>query len=136
MSRILGDKLGRRWTGRWAMMGGLGLMLAVLSLGLGPRPAAVGQAAPLGADIEIYMENNLYLPDVVYASVGDTVWWGNLDRQYHTATSATWDTGVIAPGEWAGITFWEPGEYYYVCLVHPRQTGWLVVEDYSDSGDE
>lgn len=61
---------------------------------------------------------------------GTTVTWQNGDAVAHTATSNTgsWDTGAIAGGGNATITFNTSGTYAYHCTYHTMMTGTIVVQ--------
>ncbi len=61
---------------------------------------------------------------------GTTVTWQNGDAVTHTATSnsGAWDTGAIAAGGNAMITFSNSGTFAYHCTIHPMMTGTIVVQ--------
>ena len=66
--------------------------------------------------------------------VGETLVWTNVDGVSHTITSGSqgqaepgFDSGLIGPGQAAALTFQEPGEYSYTCLLHPFMNAKIVV---------
>jgi len=61
--------------------------------------------------------------------VGGTVTWTNLGAQAHTATASdgSFDSGLVAPGASASVTFATAGTFAYLCSVHPTMKGFLVV---------
>jgi plastocyanin len=68
----------------------------------------------------------------VTVSVGTEVMWTNEDGMDH---SIEFDeaTGIppspdLAQGATYSFTFSEPGTYEYICGIHPRMTGTIVVE--------
>lgn len=63
-------------------------------------------------------------------SVGDEVEVTNNDAFAHTWTSTddVWDSGSLGQGDTFSFTFEEPGEYPFVCLIHPFMTGTVTVE--------
>src|SRR5262249_48591126 len=64
---------------------------------------------------------------------GTAVTFTNVGELNHTATAFPkheWDTGDLASGEPKGITFTQPGIYYYICTPHPWILGQLIL-DYS-----
>jgi plastocyanin len=63
-------------------------------------------------------------------SVGDEVEVVNNDAFAHTWTSTdeVWDSGSLGQGDTFSFTFDEPGEYSFVCLIHPFMTGTVTVE--------
>jgi len=67
-------------------------------------------------------------PTDVTVAVGGTVTWTNTDDQAHTATSSgNFDTGSIAAGASASVTFDEPGTFTYICSFHPFMTATITV---------
>lgn len=74
------------------MLRNFGLSLLVLA----------GTAAPLAAaEQEVMLMGLGYFPDEVYVTVGDVVNFVNASTvpMSATATDASWDTGVLQPGE-------------------------------------
>lgn len=72
-------------------------------------------------------------PQMITVDLGAEVTFFNDDDDDHTATSASFDTGTIAPGESATITLDEPGSHFYACNFHPEMTGTIFVRD--EDGD-
>jgi plastocyanin len=88
----------------------------------------VGSATALAADQDVAISGFTFSPRSVTVNVGDTVTWTNSDAQAHTATSgSTWNTGDIAGGDSASITFRTAGTFDYICAIHPTMTGTVVV---------
>ncbi len=71
-----------------------------------------------------------FAPASVTIKVGETVTWTNEDTAGHTASTddGSCRTATIQKGEAASIRFDAPGEYPYICSIHPRMTGSVVVE--------
>jgi plastocyanin len=83
-------------------------------------------AASMEAAVEI--ADFAFGPAEVTIAAGGTVTWTNTDNQPHTATSSgTFDTGSIAAGDSATVTFDEPGTFTYVCSFHPFMTATVTV---------
>ena len=63
-------------------------------------------------------------------AVGDEVEVTNNDAIAHTWTSSdgVWDSGSLGQGDTFSFTFEEPGEYPFVCVIHPFMTGKVTVE--------
>ena len=66
--------------------------------------------------------------------VGETLVWTNVDAVPHTVTSGSqgqaepgFDSGLVGPGQSSALTFQEPGEYSYTCLLHPFMNAKIVV---------
>src|SRR5215208_5188759 len=54
--------------------------------------------------------------------VGTMVWWWNLGREQHTATSpGIWDSGPLRTQQSWSALFAAPGSFEYVCLIHPSE---------------
>ena len=75
-----------------------------------------------------------YLPAGVSVEPGTTVVWSNDDTAAHTVTSTAdspmaFDSGLFMPETTFEVTFDDPGEYPYLCIVHPWMTGVVVVGD-------
>jgi plastocyanin len=89
--------------------------------------AGTGAAAPaMEAAVEI--ADFAFGPAEVTIAVGGTVTWTNTDNQAHTATSSgNFDTGSIAAGTSASVTFDEPGTFTYICSFHPFMTATVTV---------
>jgi plastocyanin len=89
----------------------------------------VGGAA-IAADQSVSIANFAFAPATVTVTVGDTVTWTNTDAVVHTATASdgSWDTGDIAEGASASITFQAAGTFAYICTPHPAMTGTVIVE--------
>ena len=95
--------------------------------------AAGSEAAAAGevVDIEI-VEFQFAGGEPVTVPVGTEVVWTNNDSMAHTVQFAA-DTGIpespdLAQGDTYSFTFTEPGTYSYICGIHPRMTGTIVVE--------
>lgn len=66
---------------------------------------------------------------VANVQVGDTIELVNEDEVPHTFTAEDESFDVSIPaGETATHTFEEPGEYAYVCTIHPSMEGMITVE--------
>jgi len=62
--------------------------------------------------------------------VGDSIEWTNGDSVGHTATAddGSWDTGTIAGGTKASLSFNTAGTFTYHCSIHSSMHGTVVVE--------
>jgi plastocyanin len=101
-----------------------------LVAGIGSVALAAGIVAGTvqAADQDVAISGFTFSPGTVTVNVGDTVTWTNSDAQAHTATSGSaWNTGDIAGGDSASITFQTAGTFDYICAIHPTMTGTVVV---------
>ena len=74
-----------------------------------------------------------YIPSSVTVPAGATVTWSNDDTAAHTVTSTPespmeFNSNLFMPGATFGVEFEDPGEYPYLCIVHPWMTGTVIVE--------
>jgi suppressor of ftsI len=87
-------------------------------------------ATPIPADAQaVSIKDYAYDPSPLQIEAGATVVWTNNDAVPHTATATdgSFDTGTIAPGDSASVTFATPGTISYVCLYHPSMNGIIEV---------
>ena len=87
-----------------------------------PKPAAAGAT--------VAIEAFAFTPPTLTATVGRSVRWENHDPAEHTVTAedGSFDSGTMARGATFERTFDSPGEYRYICALHPGMTGRVVVE--------
>jgi plastocyanin len=112
-------------------------VLAIAAL-LAALAAALLRPAPAAAqDVTVEIVDFAFSPGSLEIEAGTTVTWVNNGAANHTATGdgGTFDTGTIAPGGSASITFSQPGTYSYICTIHPSMTAVIVVIG-GDTGDD
>ena len=99
----------------------------VLSLGL---VAVLGAGTVAAADQAVTITGFAFAPPSVTVNEGDTVTWDNQDGMAHTATGSggAFDTGNLADGASAAVTFDTAGTFAYACSIHPTMTGTVIVE--------
>ena len=99
----------------------------VLSLGL---VAVLGAGSVAAADQTVTISGLAFSPPSVTVNEGDTVTWTNEDGMPHTATGSggSFDTGTLADGASAAVTFDTAGTFAYICSIHPTMTGTVIVE--------
>ncbi len=82
-----------------------------------------------GAIFEIGMSNTAFIPAEVTVSAGAAVRWINNSSMPHTVTS---NDGLfdefLEVDEVFNYIFSEPGNYSYVCTLHPGMDGIIIVE--------
>jgi plastocyanin len=95
-----------------------------------PLAAAKGGRAQrddgaIAADIEAFA----FEPARIEATVGQEVTWTNHDPAEHTVTQEGrgFDSGTMAASATFTQTFDRPGEYRYICALHPGMKGAVVV---------
>ena len=97
-----------------------------------PRPPenVVGFSGPVERTSEIKIDDYTYAPLRITVTAGTTVKFTNNGAQPHNATSSDgggFDTGLLAKGETAAVTFNRPGSYTYICTPHPSMIGQIIV---------
>ncbi|MBI3677856.1 MAG: cupredoxin domain-containing protein [Proteobacteria bacterium] len=78
----------------------------------------------------IVIKNFDFSPMQTTVSVGATVTWQNQDEEPHTVTSdsGAFRSGAIDGGASFTFKFDKPGTYKYVCSIHPKMVGTVVVK--------
>jgi len=87
--------------------------------------AAKASGGPVPATIEAFV----FEPARIEASAGQKVTWTNHDPAEHTVTQegGGFDSGTMAAGATFTQKFDRPGEYRYICALHPGMKGVVVV---------
>lgn len=70
-----------------------------------------------------------FSPRELTVQAGAAITWTNSDSVPHDATDedGAWGSGTLKQGESATITFDSPGEYEYLCTIHPNMKGTVTV---------
>jgi plastocyanin len=87
--------------------------------------AAKASGEPVAASIEAFA----FEPERIEATAGQPVTWTNHDPAEHTVTQegGGFDSGTMAASATFTQTFDRPGEYRYICALHPGMKGAVVV---------
>ena len=91
-------------------------------------------SVPAGSSIAgCERSDECYIPSSVVVPAGTTVVWSNDDTAAHTVTSTdespmSFDSSLFMPDTTFEVTFEDPGEYPYWCIVHPWMVGTVTVE--------
>jgi plastocyanin len=72
----------------------------------------------------------MFAPTALTVKSGSTVTWTNKDEEPHTIVSDTglFRSAAIDTNESFSFRFDKPGTYRYVCSIHPRMVGTIVVQ--------
>jgi len=75
------------------------------------------------------MESFAFTPAELTVPVGATVTWVNRHGAGTTsfAVDGTFTSPLFAQGETFSFTFTAPGEYPYICSIHPGMEGTITV---------
>ena len=92
-------------------------------------PLATAGKADANGKAAVAIEGFAFAPATVEATVGQKVTWENHDPAEHTVTGEDegFDSGTLAAGAAFEATFDAPGEYRYICALHPGMKGTVVV---------
>jgi plastocyanin len=96
-------------------------------------PLAKTQAAPAapqaGNAVAADIRGFVFEPAAIRAKVGQEVTWTNHDPAPHTVTQegGGFDSGRMAANRTFTHTFDQPGEYRYICALHPGMKGTVIV---------
>ncbi len=92
-----------------------------------PAPGATPTPAPTTA--RVGMAGEVFRPATVSIAPGGSVTWTNDDDRSHTvsSTSNAFDSGSLAPGQTYRRSFPAAGTFPYLCLIHPKMTGTVIV---------
>ena len=91
--------------------------------------AGTAANAATGASLEVRIVGRSFAPGTLTIEAGQTVTFVNTDDDEHTATGPGFDTGTIAAGGSATVTFDTVGSFDYVCSFHSEMRGTIVVTD-------
>ena len=105
-------------------------MEMLLEVSPGTPPAARRAAAPSKKSEAVTIEGFAFAPPAITAEVGQEITWENHDPADHTVTGedGSFDSGTMAQGATFKTTFDSPGEYRYICELHPGMRGNVVVK--------
>jgi plastocyanin len=88
-------------------------------------------AASAQDEMTVSIQDFFFEPDQLTVAPGTTVTWVNDGEEPHTSTAddGTWDSGTLQPGESFSFTFDDPGDYSYLCEIHPNMTATITVSE-------
>ncbi|SMX31602.1 cupredoxin domain-containing protein [Octadecabacter ascidiaceicola] len=78
----------------------------------------------------VTIKSMAFTPENLTISAGDTVTWVNEDRPRHSAwedSGDAFDTGLLAQGDSASVTFNSAGSFSYRCRPHGNMRGSITV---------
>ncbi|MFL5759739.1 MAG: cupredoxin family copper-binding protein [Thermomicrobiales bacterium] len=100
-------------------------LLSLVNIGFG------GQQVAAQGTQAVTIAGFAFSPSSLTIEAGTTVTWTNQDSATHTATAddGSFDTGNIAQGQSASVTFDTPGTFTYHCAIHPNMTATITVTE-------
>ena len=96
--------------------------------------AATATSIPARADgpaaTEIQIRDFMFEPMTLTVKAGATVAWANKDDEPHTVASDSglFRSGALDTNDHFSFKFDKPGTYHYVCSIHPKMIGTIVVQ--------
>lgn len=92
------------------------------------------QVVPTGTQNKVEGNNTVtiqsftFSPAVLAVKQGTKVTWVNQDSVSHTIKADTFNSENLSQGDKFEFTFDKKGSFDYICGIHPRMTGKIVVE--------
>jgi plastocyanin len=118
----------RRRTG--LVLGAVGLT-ALLAAAL-PELTAAGEAvvAAAASPATVKIDNFAFAPAILTVTAGTTVTWKNEDDSPHRIgdKNGTFKSAALDTDDTFSHSFAAPGEYPYICTIHPYMVGKVVVK--------
>jgi plastocyanin len=127
-STIINPALRRR---RIALLFGTVGLTALLAAAL-PELTAAGAAAVTAAAsaATVDIDNFAFTPAALTVTAGTTVTWKNEDDSPHRIgdKNGTFKSAALDTDDSFSHTFAAPGEYRYICTIHPYMVGKIIVK--------
>lgn len=104
-------------------------VVSMAALGL----LALGAAASVPAaeaTARVVVKEFMFAPTTLTVKAGAIVTWLNKDEEPHTIFSdaGLFRSGALDTDGTFEFKFDRPGTYHYVCTIHPRMVGTIIVE--------
>jgi plastocyanin len=128
MSTIINPVPRRR---RTTLLLGAAGAAALLAVAL-PRLTAAGDAvvAVATSPATVQIDNFAFTPATLTVTAGTTVTWKNEDDSPHRIgdKDGTFRSAALDTDDAFSHTFATPGEYPYICTIHPYMVGKIIVK--------
>jgi plastocyanin len=112
------------------LLGAVGVT-ALLAVAL-PELTAAGEAVVTAAasPATVKIDNFAFAPATLTVTVGTTVIWKNEDDSPHRIgdKNGTFKSAALDTDDSFSHTFAAPGEYPYICTIHPYMVGTIIVK--------
>jgi plastocyanin len=112
------------------LLGAVGVT-ALLAVAL-PELTAAGEAVVTAAasPATVKIDNFAFAPATLSVTVGTTVIWKNEDDSPHRIgdKNGTFKSAALDTDDTFSHTFGAPGEYPYICTIHPYMAGKIIVK--------
>jgi plastocyanin len=112
------------------LLGAVGVT-ALLAVAL-PELTAAGEAVVAAATsaATVKIDNFAFAPATLTVTAGTTVTWKNEDDSPHRIgdKNGTFKSAALDTDDTFSHTFTVPGEYAYICTIHPYMAGKIIVK--------
>jgi plastocyanin len=106
--------------------------VAVLLAAALPELTAAGEAvvAAAASPATVKIDNFAFAPATLTVTAGTTVTWKNEDDSPHRIgdKDGTFRSAALDTDDTFSHTFAAPGEYPYICTIHPYMVGKIIVK--------
>jgi plastocyanin len=105
-------------------------LLAVITMVGSRAQATVTPVEDKPAIVTVKMINFTYSPDPLTIPAGTTVRWVNYDDDQHNVVSddKSFKSKLLDKNQDYSYTFAKKGTYRYICSIHPKMIGKVIVE--------
>jgi plastocyanin len=126
-STIINPALLRR---RIALLFGTVGLTALLAAALPELTAAGAAAVTAASPATVDIDNFAFTPAALTVTAGTTVTWKNEDDSPHRIgdKNGTFKSAALDTDDSFSHTFAAPGEYPYICTIHPYMVGKIIVK--------
>jgi plastocyanin len=110
------------------LLGAVGAV-SLLAVAL-PELTAPGEAAVAASPATVKIDNFAFAPATLTITAGTTVTWKNDDDSPHRIgdKNGTFKSAALDTDDTFSHTFGAPGEYPYICTIHPYMAGKIIVK--------
>src|SRR5579884_2912097 len=114
----------------WTLAVAALFIMAVMVAGRAKPLAASTTEGAAAGESAVNIDNFMFSPATLTVKAGSTVRWTNHDDIPHNVVSEdkSFKSKVMDTDENFSYTFTKPGTYSYLCSIHPRMTGKVVVQ--------
>jgi plastocyanin len=114
----------------WQRLGSFALLIAIAALAVAALQGgrAIGATATASGAKSVDISHFAFHPPTLRIKRGGKVTFTNSQNVTHTASSGSFDTKGIAPGNSVTVKFSRRGTFAYHCKIHPFMKGKIVVE--------
>ncbi len=107
-----------------------GLAAASFAVFAGLGLAVAGQTVGAPGAIQAAIKNFSFQPPTITVPVGGSVTWTNHDGEPHTVTGldGSFRSEALDEDDTYTFRFTKPGVYQYICTIHPKMRGTVIVK--------